>query len=306
MRMDGDDIFIPRHRAILVAYLGQSQKAAMMIPIYLTGTVLFSLLCLGIFAMEYGLGYGLFADLLGEDEGYFSPETLALSTVIAVLAIHFLAHGTKDSRIVRVIDAIAAKMVLVYAVGLGMVFASLLFVYLLDLLPEPELDLLLDAPLEHSQHWVETVMNSYASPLAVLLLSAGVGALIIINIFVAHHAISKAVMYFSESQRRSKALKADLADYHTYINAEKHCARLQAELEREICRDDERLKEETAHDFLNALDGPLRKAEISLNQLQLGTQTFPGDEPPINPKALEKRVSALRAITLDTLKKQMN
>lgn len=299
-------IFTRVNAARMTAFKARSQQAAMMIPVYLTGVVLFGLLCLGIFAMEYGLGYGLFADLLGEDEGYFSPETLALSTIIAVLAIHFLAHGTKGSRIVRVINAIAAKMVLVYAIGLGLTFASLLFVYLLDLLPAPEIDLLLDAPLEQSQHWVEIFMGEYASPLAVLLLSAGIGALIIINIFVAHHAISHAVAYFAESQKRSKALKADLADYQTYIRAQKQCARLQAELEREITKDHEQLKEMVIEDFLNALDTPLRKAEISLNQLQLGTQTFPGDEPPINSKILEKRVSALRAITADTLKQHIN
>lgn len=301
------EIFNMSVLALLNQFMSKTRKAARKIPLFVISGCIFTLLCAAIIATEWVISYGLFSDLFGEDDAHISPFVMGFTTLIVVVAIHLLSNMSQSQFVVRVIDKLAEKLSIIYAVGMGMVLAMLLFVYFIDLLPQPSpFPFDTNEAFEQTRHWVNIVMEDYASPLAVMMFSIGAAAIVVINIFVVHHALHKAIHAFSAVSIRTKALKEDLADYMRFKSAHKtyqdglaHYAQIK------VC-DEQRLKSQVAFDYLEAMESPLHQAKTKLQNYQLMNNPSLGMDAPLDIKKLEQLIKSCESITEDALMTYLN
>ncbi len=274
-----------------------------------------TLVCLGVFAFEYEVFYGIFVYLAGEDHAFWTPWIMGCSSMVIVMALHTMVTLNERHFALGFIDRLAAGLVPIYLLGIGLVLAAMIFqgglkeMLSVDTGALDFSDLSLDSVSEE-RSWMDELMDRFIMPTAALLFSAGIGALAIINVFVAHHCmdtVQAKLGFISEAQRMRHADDEDLAIYKAQLAQYEV---LQAHLDQAALMDDDTLRLALAHDLLLEIKQAIVPAQKALIQLSHEPESHALDFLPhaqtLTPKELEKSIKVLSAIDTDTLMQHMH
>jgi hypothetical protein len=215
---------------------------------------------LGFF--EYHVLYTVFRQIAGDDNPFWQPNIMGFSALILVMAVHILAARSRQHPTVRFIDGIVEKMVPVYLVGIGLLLSVLLYKYGLSaILDTDHMKINMETMQMEGQSWVSWLIMHVASPLAAIVLSAGLGALAIINVFVAHNALDKATAAKQKAATLTYNQSANKADIAIYFDALARFEDTVCELKAQHIVSDEQIKADVA-------------SELSLNLQQANNQAL--------------------------------
>lgn len=293
----------------LEKFAGKSRFAALGLAAVVGSALFFTLVTLGVFAFEYEIFYRIFDYLAGDDSAFWTPWIMGCSSMIVVMALHTMVAMNARHFVLRFVNHVAGALVPVYLLGVGTVLAVMLFQDGLgDMLSGGGSGFDINAVQAFGEDgngsWIERLMGDVVSPVAALLFSGGIGALAIINVFVAHHCLSKAQSQFTHIADTLRLHREDAADLATYKRLYDRNDELQTLIEGALTTSDDALRIEIAQDVLLDIRRALAPAQHALTQLAHTPQdqafTF-AQTPALNAKELEKAVKAISAIDLNTL-----
>lgn len=245
-------------------------------------------------AVEWEIIYRVF-DYLSGDEGYWSAEILGLSSAVIVVGFHILSITQPRNIAVRFVNGAVGILIPLYMVGVGLLVVSIIDVGSLiqtDLpIPRPG-----EIPLPIDASWSEWVFSDVVTPLAALLFSFGLGALVIINVFVAHYLITRIIANLHEVHGRLSAAKQAIADHRTIIRCQKDYAALQQERHILEKRRDSDIRLTITTEVLSLIAGALWPHKQWLSKQAVnGTSDF-APASPTNAKHIAKAVAQIEAI----------
>ncbi|MCY7297387.1 hypothetical protein [Alteromonas sp. a30] len=304
MSLTFEGVFAPHIKNALAAEVQKSRNALLPVPFYALSVTLCGLLALGVIAFEFEILYRVFDYLAGEESTFWTPEVMGFSSLILVVAVHFLAQSNADHRTLLFINRISANLLPIYLLGIGTLLAVIIFNDgVLSLLQS---DTLWDnSAVENENDWLSHFMETIGSPIAAILFSAGIGALAIINIFVSHHAFNGFARHFKQIVIRVGTYRTDKKDMDGYQNAEKHARELKDDLGGLVIRPEAELQNDVATDILLAIDDALKEPRAALAQAEL--MNSPIELPQsLNAEQLKKAMKALDGITRDQIFKHFH
>lgn len=296
------NIFDAPLMAVMQEYSEKSKKAAVKIPLFIGSVLFHGLITFGVMLFEFELLYRVFS-YLSPDSEYWTPEVMGLSSFIMVVAIHFIAERNKKHVAIRAINAIAGTSAILYALGIGLLVALILFLDGQGLFDIENFASITPAETDEPvPNWVTWAMAHVASPLGSLLFSLGVGALAIINIFVAHHALDKVKHGLTEISARRAAYQADKADIDTFMAAEDAYRELAEQKAEYVTKSDESIMMDVANDVVMNIHEAIRPmAHMVNNQVLLNNLTDALPQSSLNVEQAQKALKPLQAITTDQL-----
>jgi hypothetical protein len=299
------DIFNPQVGAVMEGYGQKSRKAAARIPLLMLSAALNSLISALVMLFEYEVLYRVFDYLAGDDSEYWSPAVMGLTSFILVIAIHYLVMDNKNHPALRFINKIAGVMSIVYLVGIGLLLSLLIFAEASSLFDLETFGFVADDTDEEAG-MIALVMANITSPIAKLLFSFGLGALALINVFVAHHAISKVSDALSEISLRRETWQQDKKDLAIYRKAKAAHRDIEQGKQNHNVSDDDTLCHEVAADVLLNITDALTPTLFNINNaLMMHTLSEVLPQSQLDVEQLQKAVKPIQAITTDTLIKAM-
>jgi hypothetical protein len=299
------DIFNPQVGAVLEGYGQKSRKEAARIPLLVLSAVLNGIVSALVMLFEYEVLYRVFDYLAGDDSEYWSPAVMGLTSFILVIAIHYLAMDNKHHPVLRFINKVAGVMSIVYLVGIGLLLSLLIFAEAGSLFDLETFGFVTE-DVEEEASMVALMMANITSPMAKLLFSFGLGALALINVFVAHHAINKVSSALSEISLRRETWQQDKKDLAIYRKAKTTHRDIEQDKQNHNVSDDDALRHEVAADVLLNITDALAPTLFNINNaLMMNTLSEVLPQSQLNVEQLQKAVKPIQAITADTLIKAM-
>ncbi len=265
-----------------------------------------AIVMLGVFGFEYEVFYRIFQYLAGDDHDFWTPWIMGCSSMILVVAIHALASSHTAHPIHRFMSRITGVLIPIYLMGIGLLLVAMIYNDGLRDMLANNASLSFDGdPFAEQTTWLNTLMETVATPIATLLFCAGIGAIAIINVFVAHHAMKNVQSSVSRISEARTAYKADQADLEAYEAARADFDIQQGHIDNLIIRDDDSLRQALANEVLLILQEEIAPAQQALTQLAHSdvesSLPFLTQKQKLNPKELEKSIKAITAIDLTKL-----
>lgn len=231
-----------------------SQKAAKQIGTQRATATFFTCFFVFLSWFEYEVLYSVFRQLAGDDNPFWNPVIMSFSALILLVAVFFIAQQNPQHFAIRFIDNTVGKMVPIYLTGIGLLLAVLLYKYGLSaMLDTDNAKLNIETMQMEGQSWVSWIITHIASPLAAIVLSAGLGSLAIINVFVAHHAIDRAITAKYTTSQLAYIESANQVDIDIYFNALARFEEATVQLEAKHIMTDEQLKADVTSDVMRKL-----------------------------------------------------
>lgn len=299
------EIFNNQDRAQITALFEKAKKMSGWMTLYCLSATLNLLVFVGVMGFEYEISFQLFKSISGEDNEYWTPSVMAFSSVILVLGFHYLADTRAGKTANKFINGIAALLIPVNLIGIGLVIAVLLFNDGLHemLKVNEDISFMLDTAAEvvNDDDWLGALMAQFTSPLAALAFSLGIGALAIINVFVAHRALTKIKSSVSEMFYRRSLRKTAHQAYQAICKVENAYTEKLTEVNTQRLRD-ETIQLEMASDILASLEGELLPVRVWVNKQKIKPEPLPfAPHPTLNLKQIEAALKNFSAITLDNI-----
>ena len=237
--------------------IGNEQKKAAFFTFFFAALAFF----------EYHIMYSTFRQIAGDDNPFWSPPIMGFSALILVMAVHFFVEQSKNHPAVQFINAVVSKMVPVYLVGIGLLLAVLLYKFGLSaMLDTDHAKLNMVTMKMEGQSWVSWVMTHIANPLAALVFSVGLGALAVVNVFVAHNALDKAALAKKTIVQLAYNQSANKADIAIYFDALARFEEATSTLQSQHIASDEQLKAEVTSELTLKLQQVKTQALASLSE----------------------------------------
>ncbi|MEP0174144.1 MAG: hypothetical protein ABJH28_05165 [Paraglaciecola sp.] len=260
-------IFTPDTQEALQQLDEQSEQKAKQIGNEHKKALFFSCFFAHLVFFEYHIMYSAFRQIAGDDNPFWSPPIMGFSALILVMAVHFFVEQSKNHPAVQFINVVVSKMVPVYLVGIGLLLAVLLYKYGLGaMLDTDHAKLNMETMQMEGQSWVSWVMLHIATPLAALVFSVGLGALAIVNVFVAHNAFDKAALAKKTIVQLTYNQSANKADIAIYFDALARFEEAQNTLKSMHVVSDEQLKAEVTSELSLKLQQAKAQAFASLSE----------------------------------------
>jgi len=303
-------IFDTRVWDIMVGYHQDTLDASAKIPLLFAVSFFSAAIAIGLMLFEWELMVRVFTHIAGEDSEYWSPKIMGLAAFILVFAVHALAEQGKHTFVMRWLDKMAAIAVPIYLLGIGLLVAVLLYVDggINDMLDGASYDFTQDLFEVDEPSWLSGLISETLSPLASVFFCAAIGMLAIMNVYAAHHALSKMKTSFEDALARRSAFRIESAIMKSYQKAKDRHAELRKSLASYTLQDDETLRADIATRALLVIEKANQQNEKALVEAQARCEVFepiPSIQPQPNTKELEKHVKAVRAITLHKLIDEM-
>jgi hypothetical protein len=243
----------------------QSELAAKDIPDERRKAVFYSIFYVLLSVFEYHVLYTVFHIIAGDDNPFWTPSIMGFSAIVIVVGLHLLARRNRQHPTIRFVDGVVEKMLPVYLVGIGLLLTVLLYKYGLGaLLDTDQAKLNFETMQMEGQSWVSWLMVHIASPLAALVFSTGLGALAVINVFVAMNAFDKAASANKTANTLAYNQSANKADIDIYFDALATFEDTLSELNAQHIVSDEQLRAEISGELSRQLQQANDQALSSL------------------------------------------
>lgn len=245
-----NSIFTIENQDELQRFHEQSEQDAQKIEAEQIKAFFYGVFFVALTFFEYHVLYTVFLQVAGQDNPYWAPSIMGFSALIMVVALHIFAHRSQQHPTIQFVDRVVEKMIPVYLLGIGLLLAVLLYKYgLSSILDADHMKLNMETLQMEGQSWVSSITSRLISPLASIMFSAGLGALAIINVFVAHNALDKASNAKKEAKRLQYNQASNKADIAIYFDALDRFQRTLNEINSQYIASDEQLKDEIANEL---------------------------------------------------------
>lgn len=301
-----NELYPPHDRAAITALLHQCNQSGKGLILAYIAVFLNALVSSFVMYFEWELAYTLFMRISDPENQTWQPAVMGLSAFLLVLGFHYVVETRAGDKSFRFITWLTAKVLPIYMLGFGFVIVLLLLKEgLFDLLQlEQEtidfINNLNTAPT--NGEWMNDVVAGFVTPAATLAFAAGVGTLVIINVFVAHCAIGK-VKQHSKAIAKKQYIKREAAQAARQIKMlEVALSGKQDELSQTLLMDEDAIAAEIGADVFSTLQEGLKRPQMLLEKRRRH-----GDVPGFlgksqaNLKPIIERVKAFEAITLETI-----
>jgi hypothetical protein len=232
---NANTLFTAQDFVLFQMMLKQSLIGAAKVPLIGTLTGLQILVVGLVVYVEYEIIYRVFEFLSGENE-YWSPGVMGLTAAIMIIGFHIQVKLYPTNFAARFVNGAVQYLVPLYMLGVGLLVASILDVGSLIEMEQPVT--VGNIPEAISSNGIEALFANVTNPLAALTFSLGLGGLAIVNIFVAHHLLSKIWSNIEDLTGRLAQAKQAISDYATIKRTHQQyaaCVRERADL---LARDD--------------------------------------------------------------------
>lgn len=299
-----NEVFALPIKNAIAAHVHQSMSAVRYVPWFVFTAFIKALIFTGVVYLEFEILYRVFEYLSGGDSDFFTPEVMGGSSLILIVALHFITAQNANHPSLTFIDRAASALVPVYLLGIGLLAAVIIYSGGVADVLIPDGAWASDG-IDTDSHWLSGLMTSIASPLAAILFSLGIGAMAIINIFVSHKALSGLSEDIQESIGRMTTYRADKRDYLAYLQAENTARQLDDDLNGLVIRDESSLKDEVITDVLLIIDAQLQDKREALNQLVVIKPLKGLPDSGLDPDMLAKAIKPIEAINRDSILKHL-
>lgn len=155
---------------------------------------------------------------------------------------------------------------------------------------------------EDEVSWLASFMGNFTGPAASILFSAGVGALAVINVFVAHAAMGKVKSALSEITVRRDNWRQDKDDLTIYREAESKHSEIDEAEQNHIVKDEDALKHEVAADVMLTITDALAPTLVTINDsLFMNKLSSALPKGALNVEKMQNAAEPIQAITAQTL-----
>lgn len=259
----------------------------------------------GMLYFEYHVIHGVFNNITGDSNPYFTPAIMGLSALIVVGAMFYLHQQRQDSQVMGFLANTTSVLVRIYAIGFGLMIVLLLLSQggLTDFLSSQSVSVYMDDAEELSAHWLEQVLGDWVSPFAGLLFSAAVGGLVVLNLYTSHQAMQFAINSIKHIAAIRDEYKIVMGDARIFDQARKDWLSTDHERNKLLGKDDE-LRHDVASDVHITIRHALKEALKTQRARFVSGEQFSllaAPQPDLN--NTDDAVAQLRAITIDTLVK---
>ena len=298
-------LLTPQEQAQCAAKMGEIVKQARWIPFQIVLIGLLGFIQAAVGYIEWELLLQVFKFLAGGEEGYWSANVMACSGLLVIVGFHVLARQNPQHRAVVWISRIAGVLIPVYAVGVGLLLASILFS---DgpsgMFADPTSFSFFEAEAATESvrgNWLEWAFENLTNPLAVLIFSLAVGGLAILNLFLSHHLITAITHSMTSVYHRFTCALDARQNYAAVREAQKRFLELAHERREIALLDDEALAAEIAIEALAAIQEALSPHKCLLKDLEYAAEpsrlVVPEHIPP-KPKQLARDIDKIDAISV--------
>ncbi len=307
-KQQGGRLFEPHEMAQLAKKVGEAEKQARWIPLRASfiGVLGLNQFVLGF--VEYELAFQIF-DYVASDESYWSPHVMAFTGILMIIAFHVIASENPDHVAVRWVGRIAGLLIPVYAIGLGLLLAAILFSDgLSGMISVPgEFSLTVQEVTEAARgNWLEWLFEQVTNPLAITVFALAVGGLAVVNLHLSHHLINRIARGVTDLYYRHTRLTEVLDGYAVVQRSQRRYQELAHERETIARIDDEALATELATDTLAVMQEALSPHKCLLKDLEYAPDpsrlVIPEYLPP-NPKQLARDIAKIDAVGVEEILK---
>ena len=305
--MSTETLFTPHDLMRMEVVRNTTKKRALILPFLITAATLALLFQALVALIEWEIIFKIFDYIAGSDQQNWSPHLMAFSGLLMIAAYHLLAKSRPNNIAVMIVERLAVVSILIYAIGAGLFVASILYADGLGEIIEPLPSIgfgQIETALEVG--WIDALFEDVTNPLAVVALSAGIGSMVIVNLFISHHLLS-----FLDKTTRS--IYERTSEYRNVTREFKVVQKTQ-EAFREISDEIEELKHQDrnfqilhiASDAQDAISRGLFPHKSFVKENDHGLERSSLDpELPANPDKVAKDIAKIEAITLEEIMEAM-
>lgn len=241
--------------------------------------------------------------------GYWSPGFMACGAFALLLGFHVTAERYAGSFATRLVAVLARILIPVYAIGAGMLFASVLFEDGLGAMlgsgPQIIIGGLQDAAAQSDR--ITQVFESVIKPLGVNAFAIGFGAIAIVNLLCTHHWLGDIKANLENIQR----IRGDWQSFAQDQSIIKTCNAAYVDNSYAIgdlmLWDDDRIALETSTQALDAIDRGREPHRMAIKEVRYRSQEATAFElnDGLDLKAIEKDLARLDSITIESILKTL-
>lgn len=197
--MKMDEQLLTAHRWCAVsARDAEVRKAARKVPLYMLFT---GVMCLALFtagAVDYVFLREVFEYLLsGEpnEAGYWSPNIMALSGLVAIFSFHALTFRRNTERFEGGISLLAAFSLAALMIGVGLILAAIVYVTgassLTDTSLHDSVEVFVGEAVEESRSsFVQAFFKDHVLPVFPVIFAIGLGGVFVLSVYTAHRLLT--------------------------------------------------------------------------------------------------------------------
>ena len=267
-----------------------------------------SVVLAGVAAIEYVLLLHVFTQLIGINDGWLSPSVLAFVSAIMIAAVHLQAKASPNGLTARVLERITGPAIVLYLLGVGLLFSATLYLLGLGELvrgPEPLPLPGQPQPLDAATGWLEWVFEKITNPLGALVFSLGAGAAALVSCYVACALIRKIVGHFETIALLRYRLRTVLAAHREALAGERRFSELGLEEAQWVAQTRALITDYMAAETLARVGEALAPHRSKLQYALLEDRQVPlvGDDDQRPLKLRRKLIAAIdKAITFEAIR----
>lgn len=258
-----------------------------------------------VLACEYQFLFEIFSYLKGGmpgEESQWSVGLLSGMGCLAVIAFHLRIHGS-HSRLAVMLGRFVDGAIPVYVLGIGLMFAAILWADGADSLAGSGGELFSDAapqaklPLDYF-----TQATSYFGAVFVI----GCGSISIVNLFIAHGLLERIRENINDILKRKSAARLAQSAITIIRDCQRDYAALYQEQQLLLHENEEEAENALAHEIMSVIGKELLPFERYINEHKFrapnaGSRLRIPEELPFDLDEMQKRVSAIKSINVKSI-----
>jgi len=278
------------------------------VPLKMGLALVQTLLLAGVVLTEYSLFREIFSFIIGPagpgEAEHWSVDTFAVTGCLMMLGYHILAHDRPGALPVRLIRACAGTLLPVYALGAGLAVASVVYFGGADALVQQAADASRDLFTAAEPAAFAPLFDKFIAGFPVVF-SLACGALVVVNLHTAHRLVTLITANLEQIGARLRAARDARAAMAVIRETEKVHFALCQQRDALLAITPHDLETATARDILGVISEALRSYEqlVVQHETRVGNigNRFAPPQTNVDPKQVEKRLQALRAINVKSI-----